>query len=422
MSKEAFYFQLAAPAPRIRRSLSEDDSPRSCMIQIKANSEDNRNLQKYFLEHFSKSTNDSNNNLYDKAHSLSALMTLMKTFNIEMLSFTDSKKEYTDRLKKISHIICNIKKSSKSLIRQKIIKNIAALNYAIEYTTDEIERTRQNIARTAFFHKIISNSKDEKFYDIQEFVVECVETAADTAKLYKLLPFCEICNISDDGEKDFISDLTNPESKNGLIVSRYLQKLNKLTYQDFLTIVDALSEEYDFDEVHDYLFGLAWQRMQYPFTCVIPYPIPEIFTLTPKIFNPPYIGEPWISTPFNNLSESKWPLRPICDSLLQLLFEINPFSMADCFWNTLQLAGKVIADIRGDDKEVDFDELFTIMLVAIFATCQRSLMQDLAYAISFGEEMQDQPQRKFAVSHMEGLYVHILHINPQEYLAKYSSD
>ena len=38
-------------------------------------------------------------------------------------------------------------------------------------------------------------------------------------------------------------------------------------------------------------------------------------------------------------------------------------------------------------------------------------MNDFAYAISFSDDMEDAPQRKFAVSHMEGLYVHIIHID-----------
>ena len=415
------YYPLAAEKGRTRRSISEDNS-----FIIHSNNEFNYNTISTsqeltflndinYFKYISKE-NDKSNSLYNLKASLTTILELMKTFNYEMLSYTDSRKEYLDRLKNISNMIKSIKTMPKNDCRTFFLKSIAALNYAIEYTEKEVERTQRNIAKAAQFHKFLLPIKENVYVNVSQFVLDVIEKSYDTTFLYKLLPYCDLQNIklTDKGRIIFQYDLIDPETKNGAIVQRMLNKIDKMNSQDFLTIVDVISEEnqYNEEDVYHYLLDLSWQYKPYPFCLIVPYHMPEIFYMTPKIFSPPYLKEPWLSMSFIDLCESDWPFKEISDAFITLMLLIDPFDMADTFWDIIQIAGNVISNIKGDEeKEVDFDELFTVLLASIFATNQRTLMFDFAYAISFSDEMNDSPKRKFAVSHMEGLYVHILELD-----------
>ena len=419
--KFAVYFPLVAEKCRTKRSISEDNS---FIFRNKGDFDFNsiRTSQTLsflngidFYKYISKE-NDTQNMLYDLEISIKTVLDFMKTFNVEMMSYTYSQKEYIDRLKGISNIIKTEKTVSKRECRNHYLKNIAALNYAIEYTEKEVERTQRNIAKAAQFHKILTTIKEAVFVNVQQFFIDVMENSYDTSYLYKLLPYCDkqyFDSTSFVGENSIENDLLNPDTKNGIIVQRMLGKIDIMNSQDFLTIVDAIAEDtYNEKDVFSILLELAWQQKQYPFHSITPDHMPEIFYLTPKIFSPPYLKEPWLSTQFVDLCESNWPFKEISDALISLMLLIDPFDMVDSFWEIIQIAGRVISNVRGgEEREVDFDELFPVLLTCIFATNQRTLMLDFGYAISFRDEMDDSPTRKFAVSHMEGLYVHILGIS-----------
>jgi hypothetical protein len=133
----------------------------------------------------------------------------------------------------------------------------------------------------------------------------------------------------------------------------------------------------------------------------------------PKIFNPPFLTDEWAMTAFHELNGKQWPLKSATDRLFVLLILTNPFQIAREFYDVIQEIGRCVQRVlihqNVDAKfvELDFDQVFTLILVCIFASGLTELTQVMTYSFGFREFVKSDPHLQYAMSHMEGVCAHL---------------
>jgi hypothetical protein len=124
-----------------------------------------------------------------------------------------------------------------------------------------------------------------------------------------------------------------------------------------------------------------------PFPFLAPFDtreIPSLASIVPKVFNPPFLTDPWVMTTFDELSGKKWPLKPAVEALFPILILTNPFQI---------------------------DQMFSLMLVCIFASGFSELTEAIRYSFGFREYVKGDAHKQYAMSHMEGLCSHLGQLN-----------
>ncbi|OHT07862.1 hypothetical protein TRFO_23811 [Tritrichomonas foetus] len=97
------------------------------------------------------------------------------------------------------------------------------------------------------------------------------------------------------------------------------------------------------------------------------------------------------------LSHHDWPLKIVIDSLVHFMFLINPFKIARLFSLVITKIGDIFIN-----KEIDFDQLFGLLVVSIICCGISDILSPLKYACEFSEFSNDSTI-DYAMSHMEGL-------------------
>ena len=98
----------------------------------------------------------------------------------------------------------------------------------------------------------------------------------------------------------------------------------------------------------------------------------------------------------------------------------NPFSIAKRFSMIINSIGNRVSKILKDqgksdeDIEIDFDQLFSLLLTCIFASGLSEITLPMNYAYRFGEFMTNDYDLQFAASHMEGICMHIKNLDFDE--------
>jgi len=212
-------------------------------------------------------------------------------------------------------------------------------------------------------------------------------------------------NVSDEYSK-----LTDPLSKSGRIIQRFRNKICEMYPADFDVVFFALNQM-SLPNLQSMLFDIAWQMTMFPFTDIQPYTMPQISHLSPYVFDPNLIPEPFISCTFSELSNTKWPYSKASDYFLEMLVERNPFIIASRFWECFQYIGSVAKSIYPNLEEIEFDSLFSLLLSLVFVFGVGELIEMMMFSVSF-ESLTSNHDQLFAMSHMNGLISYISKINP----------
>lgn len=242
--------------------------------------------------------------------------------------------------------------------------------------------------------------------------------------------------LSEEAKNSFIIDpnvdkvgyLLDTNSKSGRIIQRFKLKSDEMQYDDIEVIADALynlsSDYLTRDEIIGILFDIMWTSnpRKYPICPrVNTFWVPYIMDLIPAAVNPPYLSEKWKRMTFLELSNIKdWPLREAVDSLFDLYLHSNPFEIGRCFSNTINLVAVAVQKMvkseggKPEDIEIDFDQLFNLLIVCIFSSGLPTITEPLSYASYFDQYACGNNEIHFAMSHMEGLCAHLPKINFKE--------
>lgn len=217
------------------------------------------------------------------------------------------------------------------------------------------------------------------------------------------------------GTGDWYFNLLHPKSKTGKIIQRFEEKVDQLTYEDVYVIVEHLCEnDDDFSMLEDLLFDLAWQKRQFPFGFAKNCKLPTKGDFFPAVVGDTLVDEEYAFIPFNVLNGMQWPFKSAVDMIFDMLILTNPFSIARVYWDVIQEAAQCMQKVlvsRGmapEDVEIDFDSLFPILMICVFAFGSDEWMRVALYTISFNEHVDDDPQLQFAMTYLEGLITHIM--------------
>lgn len=227
---------------------------------------------------------------------------------------------------------------------------------------------------------------------------------------------------------DKVGYLLNPKVKSGRIIQRFILKANEMAYEDIEVIADALfelaSDYLTRYEIISILFDIIWSLnpSKYP---IVPrvntFWVPYLMDLIPAAVDPPYLNEKWKRMTFIELSyDVNFPLRKAVDSLFELYLHSSPFEIGRCFSNTIHLVASAVQEMvreeggNPDEVEIDFDQLFNLLIICIFASGLPTITEPLSYASYFDQYACDDNEIHFAMSHMEGLCAHLPKMNFKE--------
>ena len=223
------------------------------------------------------------------------------------------------------------------------------------------------------------------------------------------------------GTGDWYFNILHPKSKTGKIIKRFEERIELLTYEDVCTIIQHLSSaNSDFARLEQLLFDLAWQKRPYPFGLVRETPLPTKGDFFPAVVGKTVVNQEYAFTPFSVLNGMDWPFKTAVDKIFEMMILTNPFSIARVFWDVIQEAAqcmqKVLVDggMNPDDVEIDFDSLFPILMICVFAFGIDEWMTVALYTISFNEQVNDDPQLQFAMTYLEGLITHIMALDKKK--------
>lgn len=180
------------------------------------------------------------------------------------------------------------------------------------------------------------------------------------------------------------------------------------------TLPNQKSLTFSREWVEDTLFDVMWSVMPYPMGQRTNKMLPELHDVIPAAFDPKLIPSKWTMKTFDELYNCNWPLKPAIDQLFELLLITNPFKIAEVFFNIIENISLILCNFaieaglfhNPNDVELDFDSLFTTLLICVFVSGLSPLLQVFAYAGSFSQYAADS-KIQYALSHMDGLYAHI---------------
>ena len=208
---------------------------------------------------------------------------------------------------------------------------------------------------------------------------------------------------------NFIASYLSPKNKSGRIIAKFLDSINDMTYSDLDVITIAVSNKSTYSTVRNLMFDLSWQYKEYAFGHVSNLKFPNIFDLTPSIFNPPYLEKEFFKMQFSVLNNSQWPYKFTEPYFFTLMCYRNPFAIASRFWEIIQSVANVlqsqaikVGKIPKEDVELGFDDLFPTLLTCIYAFGCSELLNTLEYCSQF-VDFTSNIQQKFAMTHCAGI-------------------
>lgn len=212
--------------------------------------------------------------------------------------------------------------------------------------------------------------------------------------------------VEDKSWQRFFED---PNTKFGQIIKRFQEHLAEMDYNDVEIIIDAIAtKKHMISQIRTYLFDIAWTNLMFPFSDTQMLHFPPIFHKTPKDFNAPFIPEPYLSTEIRLLNSTEWPFKMISEDMFLILIETDPFTIADFFWESIQRVGRVVKKLNPNVEELDFDQLFSLLIVIISAFGVDEILESMSFSASFEDFENDSVHRKFAMQHMTGIVSYIL--------------
>ena len=300
--------------------------------------------------------------------------------------------------------------------RIKAILPAIKLHYMIKKSKKKTQIYQGNIRRIAQVLDFINgaHSKIVKFnFDL--FSSNYIIKEPQFDKLNKLIQELDnkMKNMKWETSEEWDKDYYNPSTRNYKILQRFIQKIEEMDFYDVEVIVNALIQNKNelFDCTRSLLFDKSWEILMFPFSDTPELNFPKsVFERTPQSFKTPFIPEPYSTMPLNQLNSTNWPLRNVSDNLFILLVETDPFIIADLFWTAIQEIGRVVKKLDQSVTDLDFDQLFSLMICTVVAFGCNEILEVFYFSSSFEDYETKNVHRKFAMQHMKGLVEYLTHL------------
>jgi len=351
------------------------------------------------------------------------LRELIRAISIEMFLNTEAKTNAMKRLIAVADLIRGNPQIPARAIRHLLKFEIAVSNEIFDFYSNEIARVRKNVMEIEQFIEYIGKLPPYNVIQTQEFLVEIFSAPSRKDLLNKRTKKIDAKNtpfkVPSPNMNDIYTTFCDPSTKEGQIISRFRANFSDILIEDLSVILEALSKGFQREEVEEALFGFAWVISPFPFvTRTVEY-LPDVTEIVPQVFDPPYLPKEYQLMTFGEIVRIDWPLKSATELLSQILFEINPFKIARIFWNVIDETGLCVQKImfrKGKNSkgfEIDFDQLFSLLLVCIFASGLKELPVLMEYAACFRDISCDDPHIQYSMGHLDGITTYLKQINIQ---------
>ena len=347
----------------------------------------------------------------------------MKKVNEEYMAMIDKGKTSKELLRSVSYQIMEKRGYDMEEIRESYIPQILCYSERVDYYETQTERLKSIIDVYAKFYGFLKNYKGPGYVDIFRFVRENRKKRLHPEIFEKhdqilLSRIPKTVKLPPPSTTDPLAALRHPSTKTGQIIQRFIKSVDSMYFPDVEVVAEALAEQskkFDKDAMIRILFDIAWESRTYPLAPLVStFKIPNVNDLCPKAFNAPFLSDDFAVMTFNELSASDWPLKTAVDMLFDIVVLTNPFDIADAFYRIIEEIGRcaqrclIRRDQDARNVEIDFDQLFVLMLICIFTSGLSEICAPMQYSSSFREYVMMDTTKVYAMSHMEGLCVHLV--------------
>lgn len=353
----------------------------------------------------------------------------MKSFNGEYMAVIDKMRVAQETLRDISHRIKANKACGANALRKCYMPYILLYNHKRDWYEAETERLKHNIDSVARFHEFLMKQDAPCYVDFVAFKKATIkskppadEFAKQEARLARLIP--KAVRTPPPDTTDPFRNFIHPANRTGPIVQRFIAQIDNCEYPDLDDIASGILEttkqSLTKKEIISMLFEIGWEVKEYPFAPQLtPFSIPDMTQICPKVFNPPYLSDEWSLKTFSELSLSDWPLKSAVAELYAIMMYTDPFEIASAFYHIIEMVGRGVQiclisnDQDASNVDIDFDQLFTLLMICIFTTGLSDITKPMCYSYSFKDDAAEMltVQQVYAMSHMEGLCTHLAKID-----------
>jgi hypothetical protein len=290
----------------------------------------------------------------------------------------------------------------------------------------------RDLARATSFYDFITNSDAEMPPAVDLFRFEISLGAVDPRidvlerRLSYIKPHLREIIAQKPGTGNWEFNLLHIDTKSGQVVKRFEERVGELSYDDVFQVVDHLSEEQGtFRRIENLLFDLAWVQRDFPFgfggkrIATRGLSLPVRGDMFPAAVASTILEQEFAFTTFSALNGADWPFRASVEMLFDMLILTNPFEIARVFWDVIQEVARsmqmlmVRMGVSREDVEIDFDSLFPILMICVFAFGIDEWISVALYTMSFNNHVDDDPHLQFAMTYLEGLVTHIIALDPE---------
>jgi hypothetical protein len=358
----------------------------------------------------------------------------LRDSNSHLIAVTNRIRTLKEESRVISKQIQDNRYVGADKLRRLFAHQIASVNYSSGFHEAEVVRLKANIELLAQFHSYLEKVTTGKaFVNVPAFLATLTRQSQTEVETYKRRRHWlrslakKPVKVPQPDPKDTFDFFFHPAQKSGQIIQRISDNIGRVLYADLESIIDALFETCRDKEVltkhviTDLIFDYGWGFRTYPFCPpFMSTPIPSVSLLIPKVFDPPFLDDEWSMQTFGELAKSVWPLKEAVDELFGIAVLTNPFEIADRFFEIIQTIGRCVQRIlarKAKNKrfpEMDFDQIFVLMLVSILTSGLSELPLVMTYSFSFREFVKADAHKQYAMSHMEGLCAHLSRLDYTE--------
>jgi hypothetical protein len=358
----------------------------------------------------------------------------MERSNQNYMMATDALRKCKNTLREISQQISDARGAGADDPLKNFLPQIVHQNYRSEHYERHSLKMKSNVERYAQFLSFLEKLSGDIWYvELEDFCSQVIKPAWPVTKLFERregMLLSRIAKVAKAPKEscDPMTAFLAPTHRTGQILHRFTSQIQNIAYPDLDVIADALldacrsRQTFSKDEIIDLLFENGWVVQNYPFAPDFPqFTIPGASAgIIPKVFNPPFLVGDGVYFSFDQLCCRNWPLRAAVDLILPMMFMTNPFRIARQFYNVIQEIGKCVQLIlirRNKDTkfvEIDFDQMFVLMILVLLASGISEITLPMAWAATFREFAASDPHSQYAMSHMEGLCVHLAKMDYQD--------
>ena len=341
--------------------------------------------------------------------------------NFTLILLSNKRAEAQRSLDAISTFIRENKDYDSYLLRSQLQKSIGIRETILAHCSAEINKLRKTLTRMEQFINLIQNSQTTYLVFTQKFLNNTYVPSQPNPYIEYLMDHMPLVVFPDINKCNKNDVFHQASTKEGQILERSKKKYRELKPDDASFIIDALAKNgYEREEVEEIFFEEVWKIQDYPWMSSQIYILPDVSNIIPKVFNPPFIPDKYAYMTFGELAKTDWPLFHPVELLKTIIFEVNPFKIGRTFWMVIDMTSLIVQGLYPDEKELvlDFDQLFTLLIVEVLATMLSNITLPMIYSSIFRESLTSEPKIMYAMGHLDGLATHLHTLDFKDLLKK----